>query len=315
MTAPLVSVIMPARNAEKTVGYAIASVLEQTMNDLELIVVDDASTDATVSVVEAMDDPRIRLLRSRRNIRYAAARNLGLRYARGKWAAFLDADDEWMPERLERLLVTAQGREDCYIADLEVLAVPGPSGRLMRARAPKQLEDERLEDLDLDAALKLGHDVRPMIPVSAFGREGVEFPEWGSCGEWTFLLVRLHAQGMQGRLVRRPGYLYRAQAAHDSSTLLAREELLNVLEILAADVSIPGASRQLLSERVAHAREGLVAAALRHRDVRSFLRYARRYPRAALNLPRRALLFAAAKVRAFQATAAVSRGINPAFRP
>lgn len=314
MNAPLVSVILPARNAEKTIGNAIVSVLEQTMPDMELIVVDDASTDGTVSVVAAMDAPRIRLLKSQRNIRYAAARNLGLGNARGKWAAFLDADDEWAPERLERLLAATQGREDGFVADLEVLAVPGPSGRLVRARPPAQPEDGCVQTLGLHAFLQMGHDVRPMVPVSAFRRAGVEFPEWGSCGEWTFLLARLSAQGMQGRLVRRAGYFYRAQAAHDSSTLLGREELLHVLEMLRTDPSLPEASRRLLSQRVMHAREGLVAAALRHGDSGKFLRYARRYPRSVLSLPRRALLFAFAKARAFQATVAASRHADPAFR-
>ncbi len=86
---PEVSVIIPARNAGQTIGYAIASVREQTMPDLEIIVVDDASTDGTGDVVRGIKDPRLRLLWAEKNIREAAARNLGMREARGKWIAFL----------------------------------------------------------------------------------------------------------------------------------------------------------------------------------------------------------------------------------
>ncbi|HVB98568.1 MAG TPA: glycosyltransferase family 2 protein [Candidatus Dormibacteraeota bacterium] len=313
MTSPLVSVIIPARNAENTVGNAIASVLEQSMPDLELIVVDDASTDRTAPVVAAMRDARIRLLRSERNIRCAAARNLGLRNARGKWAAFLDADDEWAPGRLESLLSIIQDCENGYAVDFQVLAVPGPLGRLVRANAPRPAEDGRVEDVDFDAILQLGHDVSPIVSVPACARAGIRFPESGSGGEWVFFLSKLFAQGMQGRLVRRPGYLCRAQAAHDSSTLRAREEYLNVLEILAADESLPETSRRLLSKRMAYVREGLVAAALRRRDGGTFVRYARRYPRAVLRLPRRAVLFIAARARLFLAASAVSRNTNPAL--
>jgi glycosyltransferase involved in cell wall biosynthesis len=83
MRRPLVSVVMPARNAEETIGYAIASVVEQTMPNLELIVVDDTSTDATAEVVRRVKDARVKLLRAEGNVRCAAARNMGIGEARG----------------------------------------------------------------------------------------------------------------------------------------------------------------------------------------------------------------------------------------
>ena len=92
---PRLSVIMPAWNAESTIGAAIASVLAETTVPLECLVVDDASTDGTTTVVEgiAAADPRVRLLRSPENAGASAARNLALASARGTWFAFLDADD------------------------------------------------------------------------------------------------------------------------------------------------------------------------------------------------------------------------------
>lgn len=301
---------MPARNAEKTIANAIASVLEQTMPDLELIVIDDASADQTAALVGAIKDRRIRLLKSARNTGHAAARNWGVKNARGKWAAFLDADDEWMPWRLERLLRVAY-KQECYVADLEVLAVPGPWGRLARAAAPRQIEDGGVAELSLETALHLSQDIRPMLPVSWFGEDGIEFPEWGSCGEWAFLLARLSVQGKPGCMVRSPGYLYRAQAAHYSSTLRGRQELVSVLEVLVADHAISKSSRLLLSNRLAYAQEGLVAAALRCKDARGFFVYAIRYPHAIFRLPRRIFLFVVAKVRSFLAKARLSRRLGP----
>lgn len=100
MAEPAVSVIIPAYNREATIARAMDSVLAQTLADLELIVVDDASTDRTAEVVAAYADPRVRLLRHDTNRRAAAARNTGIRAARGQYVAFLDSDDVWFPDKL-----------------------------------------------------------------------------------------------------------------------------------------------------------------------------------------------------------------------
>lgn len=97
---PQVSVIIPAYNREATIGRAIRSVLSQSFNDLELIVVDDCSTDGTRAVVQGVDDRRIRYMRHERNLGAAAARNTGIRSAQGQILAFLDSDDEWLPQKL-----------------------------------------------------------------------------------------------------------------------------------------------------------------------------------------------------------------------
>lgn len=99
---PTVSVILPTYNRAHVVGRAIRSVLEQTYEDFELIVVDDGSTDGTEEVVRSFDDPRIRYIRHAQNRGGAAARNTGIRAARGEYIAFQDSDDEWLPEKLEK---------------------------------------------------------------------------------------------------------------------------------------------------------------------------------------------------------------------
>jgi glycosyltransferase involved in cell wall biosynthesis len=95
------SVVIPAYNAAATVGEAIDSVLAQTYADFELVVVDDGSTDETAQIVAARDDPRVRCVRTE-NRGVAAARNHGIELTSGELVAFLDADDAWQPEKLER---------------------------------------------------------------------------------------------------------------------------------------------------------------------------------------------------------------------
>jgi glycosyltransferase involved in cell wall biosynthesis len=101
--APLVSVITPAYNVARFIGEAIDSVIAQTRNDFEYLVVDDGSTDDTEQIVRAYAarDARIRLL-SGGHRGSSAARNLGIRQARGSYIAFLDGDDRWHPQFLAR---------------------------------------------------------------------------------------------------------------------------------------------------------------------------------------------------------------------
>jgi glycosyltransferase involved in cell wall biosynthesis len=106
---PLVSVIIPAFNAEATISATLASVLKQTWTSFEVIVVDDGSTDRTAEIVEdiARTDIRIRIYRQK-NLGAAEARNAGVRESAGEWIAPLDADDLWNPDTLERELRQAQ---------------------------------------------------------------------------------------------------------------------------------------------------------------------------------------------------------------
>ena len=108
----LVSVVMPAWNAAATVARSIESVLAQDHAQVELLVVDDASTDATAQLVAgyAAADARVRLLRQPANGGVAAARNAGITAARGEYVAFLDSDDWWHPRKLG--LQLAQMRRD-----------------------------------------------------------------------------------------------------------------------------------------------------------------------------------------------------------
>jgi len=100
---PVVSVIIPTYNRAGLLPRALRSALQQTMTDLEVIVLDDGSTDQTREVVVEFADPRIRHF-SRPHRGVAAARNEALLYARASLIAFLDSDDEWVPDKLDRQL-------------------------------------------------------------------------------------------------------------------------------------------------------------------------------------------------------------------
>jgi len=101
MAAPLISVIVPVYNAEKYVAPALESILNQSVSDLELIVIDDGSTDASAMVIEKIKDPRLHLYKQA-NAGMAAALNKGISLAKGKFIARQDADDISLPARFEK---------------------------------------------------------------------------------------------------------------------------------------------------------------------------------------------------------------------
>ena len=139
---PTVSIITPTYNRAGFVGSAIEHILAQSFQDWELIVVDDGSTDATPEVVEAYRrrDPRIRSVRQA-NAGLPAARNAGLRVARGEYVAFLDDDDRFLPEKLERQLPLLRQRPELgFVYGPVWMQYEGET--CVRKQVPEQLEDK-----------------------------------------------------------------------------------------------------------------------------------------------------------------------------
>jgi glycosyltransferase involved in cell wall biosynthesis len=114
--APRVSVAISTWNRAHLVGRAIRTALAQTFEDFELLVVDDGSTDATPEVLAGVNDGRLRLVRHERNHGISRTRNTSLGLARGEWLAFLDDDNEWAPDYLERQLAFAASRPGAGVA-------------------------------------------------------------------------------------------------------------------------------------------------------------------------------------------------------
>jgi teichuronic acid biosynthesis glycosyltransferase TuaG len=107
---PLVSIITPSWNVERLIGETILSVQAQTLGDWELLIADDCSTDNTTAVIEsyAAKDARVKLIRQPRNGGPALARQAAIEQAQGRFIAFLDSDDLWLPAKLERQVAFAR---------------------------------------------------------------------------------------------------------------------------------------------------------------------------------------------------------------
>lgn len=128
----LVSIIMPSYNTAKFISETIESVLAQTYTNWELIIVDDCSTDDTDAVVRPyLADGRIRYIKNEKNSGAAVSRNRALREAKGKWIAFLDSDDLWLPEKLEKQIAFME-QNNCrfsYTNYIEIDENSVPNGR------------------------------------------------------------------------------------------------------------------------------------------------------------------------------------------
>lgn len=111
---PLVSIVIPTFNRAHTIERALRSVMAQSLQDFEILIVDDASTDSTVDVLAQFNDARIHYFHHDKNRFAGAARNTGMEAATGKYIAFLDSDDAWLPAKLERQVGLLEGvDQDC----------------------------------------------------------------------------------------------------------------------------------------------------------------------------------------------------------
>lgn len=121
---PKISVVMPAFNEERTIERAIKSILEQTYENFEFIIVDDGSTDKTDEVLDKFIDTRIKIVTNKFNIGVTKSMNIGIRASKGKYIARMDADDYCFPERIERQLEFLEAHPSiavlgtaCYLKD------------------------------------------------------------------------------------------------------------------------------------------------------------------------------------------------------
>lgn len=115
MIEGLVSIIMPSWNTAKWIGESIESVINQTYSNWELIIVDDCSTDNTEEIVKVYKDDRIKFFKNEMNSGAALTRNRAIREAQGEWIAFLDSDDLWAPEKLEKMIMFAKENDYTFV--------------------------------------------------------------------------------------------------------------------------------------------------------------------------------------------------------
>lgn len=144
---PTVSIITPAYNCERYITETIQSVLHQSLQDWEHLIIDDGSTDRTREIVRDLSraDTRIRLIENESNLGAAASRNRGLEAARGRYIAFLDSDDCWMPQKLERQIASMRENKDVFsFTPYQVISEDGRPIRLVDTAAPKRVNFEQM---------------------------------------------------------------------------------------------------------------------------------------------------------------------------
>ena len=229
-----VSVVIPAFNAALTIERAIASVRLQTEENLEIIVVDDASSDQTSEIVSeaAKSDARIRLLRLPVNAGPAAARNRGIAAAKGDWIALLDADDSYLPRRLEKLLDLADRVGADMVAD-NILLCDAADQTAGAAMIPPALLSKPME---LTTAEFIARNVgspktprisygflKPLLRTRFLREKRITYDERNRFAEDFMLYVRCLTNGARWwlspdtmyRYVIVPGSLTERQSSHD----------------------------------------------------------------------------------------------------
>jgi glycosyltransferase involved in cell wall biosynthesis len=140
---PEVSVILPVHNRQDTLGRAIQSVLDQTFRDFELIIIDDGSKDLSAKVAKSFADPRIRFIQLPNNRGGNAARNEGLKASQAPLIAFLDSDDTFLPEKLERVVAIFGERPELELLVDSFVKVQPPGSRRERViRSNPRIEDQ-----------------------------------------------------------------------------------------------------------------------------------------------------------------------------
>jgi succinoglycan biosynthesis protein ExoO len=215
MILPTVSVVMPAFDVEGFIERALTSALSQTHSPLEVLVVDDASSDSTRAVVERMacEHPEVRLIALPDNRGPARARNVAISEAFGEFVAILDADDAWRQDRLQRLLEVAVDHEADFVADNHVffdLAAGVEEGIAFEADwdvKPLTAAGFFRNDLPEISPLNFGL-LKPVIRRRFLQDEDLAYDEEQRYGEDFKLSAEVLLRGARAYVTSYPGYIY-----------------------------------------------------------------------------------------------------------
>jgi succinoglycan biosynthesis protein ExoO len=221
-----VSVVMPVYNAANTLRAAVASALDQSLREIELIAVDDCSTDASVELLQEMaaGDDRLRIIRRTANGGPAASRNDGIDAAQGRWIALLDSDDAFLPGRLERLVSIGETGGCELVADNLVLTDAATGRRMGLAVGPDlwpRPQEVSAAALALNdrpsagAGRQFGY-LKPLVRRDFLNEKGIRYRRDISCGEDFDIYMRCLLAGGRMQLDPEPGYLYSISMASHS---------------------------------------------------------------------------------------------------
>lgn len=209
-----VSVIIPAYNSAATLPQAVQSVIHQDLQDLELLIVDDGSTDATADVAQQFaDDPRVAVIRLPENRGKPHAMNLGIRMAHGRWVAVLDADDWYAPSRLSTLVATGERANVQLVADNQFVYDEG-AAQVVRTALRATTGHKRLDKAEFVAGcdpyaeFDLGM-LKPMVRTEFVHKINLHYRESARLSEDFLYLLEFFAAGGEGWLISRPLYYWR----------------------------------------------------------------------------------------------------------
>lgn len=218
---PDISFIVAAYNAQDTIAEAIRSALSSSDVAVEVIVVDDCSTDATKAVVQSLDDARVTLVAKASNGGPASSRNIGITHARGTYVAVLDSDDAVQPARASRLIRTME--ESGYQAVIDGMDLVHEDGSIIETFSENRLSG--LGEIALDFYLRsniiLGDQfnigyLKPVIRRDFLLDRGILYDENLKIGEDCMLIAEILASG--GRVYVEPASGYRYTVRGDSIT-------------------------------------------------------------------------------------------------
>ncbi|MCF4970310.1 glycosyltransferase [Nostoc sp. CMAA1605] len=222
---PTISVIIPVYNGEKTIQETIQSVLNQTFSSIEIIVINDGSTDATLNIIESIDDPRLRVF-SYPNAGLAASRNRGLSHRVGQFVSFLDADDLWTADKLYSQLQLLEENPDAAVVYSWTDYIDS-DGRFLKAGRHTTVMGDVYQHLLIWNFLENGSN--PLIRYDAIRMVG-NFDETLKAAEDWDMWLRL-AACYKFSVVPKTQILYRLSSNSMSSNIIAQEiESLKVIE-------------------------------------------------------------------------------------
>jgi glycosyltransferase involved in cell wall biosynthesis len=239
---PRASVLMPAYNAEATIGEAVQSALAQTVPDIEVIVVDDGSAQPIAEALAPIRDPRLRVLRTAGNHGVAAARNSALVAARAPVVAQLDADDAWRETHLEALLARMEDPDvGLAYANAAVRGHPNGLDRWIGAWSehdggPRPFSEPSIHPVNDLAVLYGGNPIpSPAVAIrTAAARAVGGYPPWLTVGEDYLLYIRLLAAGWRFAYVDELSAIYRWPEPGRGATFDRRRHARQGVKLFAA---------------------------------------------------------------------------------
>lgn len=200
-----VSVIMAAYNASDTIEDSIRSALDQTYGDVEVVVIDDRSTDGTYELVKGLGDPRIKVHRQAVNGGPGPARNRALDMCTGRWITFLDADDLYHPERLARLVAIAEEHGDGHVYGDDIHWWKPHLPRKIR-----QLEPARIFDtVDVAEFVNVGRSIHCFFARSLWEKTRAQQPALLAGEDMAFIMRMAWPTGAKIHYVTGKTYIYR----------------------------------------------------------------------------------------------------------